>query len=271
MALFSVLHLFAFPWKEYSIKHNSNMLTAPGSGFSGESPAKYRGGFLGIYAIADAFNPWDIVKASARGFRWLFVGVKQRHLDPSYQQAPGGKLADNTRYTGGVGDSATELRPSDDGRIGRPGMGVDGSPEDDRAGLLGNPARMSGRQTSPYPPSPQPHSAAHPYLNDDSSNGHSSLDIGAHQPYHPPSHAYDSKPSEWAAEDTGYHPGIGPSGVHPALRDQEDLAPPQSQSQLQPYPHHYQQQQQQGNQGGARWTQWSGTQTAAMPRGPDMI
>ena len=26
----------------------------------------------------DAFNPWDIIKASARGFRWLFVGRRHR-------------------------------------------------------------------------------------------------------------------------------------------------------------------------------------------------
>jgi hypothetical protein len=39
---------------------------------------------MGMMALLDAFNPWDMVKASARGFRWLFIGVKNRELDSSY-------------------------------------------------------------------------------------------------------------------------------------------------------------------------------------------
>ncbi|EMC98837.1 hypothetical protein BAUCODRAFT_55598, partial [Baudoinia panamericana UAMH 10762] len=82
MAGFAVLHLFAFPWKEYSTKRK-DPLELTGAGFSGEIP-RYKGGPLGIKAMGDAFNPWDIIKASGRGFRWLFVGYKKRTLDRSY-------------------------------------------------------------------------------------------------------------------------------------------------------------------------------------------
>lgn len=92
MALFAVLHFFAFPWrKPYSLSSNDTGVTeaneamhVPGSGYSGK--AHYQGGTLGLRALLDAFNPYDIIKASARGFRWLFVGRKHRHMDESYQQ-----------------------------------------------------------------------------------------------------------------------------------------------------------------------------------------
>ena len=44
-----------------------------------------QGGFLGVKALFDAMNPWDLVKGFARGMRWLFVGRKSRENDPSYK------------------------------------------------------------------------------------------------------------------------------------------------------------------------------------------
>jgi hypothetical protein len=67
MALFSILHIFAFPWKPYDISKSES------------ASAFYDGGILGWRAILDAFNPMDFVRAAARGFRWLFVGIKNRH------------------------------------------------------------------------------------------------------------------------------------------------------------------------------------------------
>lgn len=93
MAIFSIMHFFAFPWKPYALASSSLRHEAsyqPGSGTDLESPhsksppAKYVGGFLGIKALADAFNPWDILKATARGLRWLFVGRRNRFQDTSY-------------------------------------------------------------------------------------------------------------------------------------------------------------------------------------------
>jgi hypothetical protein len=74
MTLFAIMHIFAFSYKPYDIRNNPS------------PAAKYYGGFLGWKAILDAFNLWDIVKAAARGFRWLFVGVRHRHQDISYEE-----------------------------------------------------------------------------------------------------------------------------------------------------------------------------------------
>jgi hypothetical protein len=74
MTIFAIMHHFAFPWKPYDIRN------------SPDPSARYQGGTLGWRALVDAFNPWDIIKASARGFRWLFVGVKQRETDISYKE-----------------------------------------------------------------------------------------------------------------------------------------------------------------------------------------
>lgn len=87
MAIFAVMHIFAFPWRAtYKLPKDgittADVLNAPGAGFSGQP--EYHGGPFGIKAYADAFNPWDIIKAIGRGFRWLFVGVKHRRNDSSY-------------------------------------------------------------------------------------------------------------------------------------------------------------------------------------------
>jgi len=90
MMIFAVMHLFAFPWKIYAVdRTNSDPLNAPGSGWSGKEP-RYLGGPLGIKAYAEAFNPWDMIKATARGIRWLFVGRRFRQEDVSYKHATDG-------------------------------------------------------------------------------------------------------------------------------------------------------------------------------------
>ncbi|KAF2084077.1 DUF300-domain-containing protein, partial [Saccharata proteae CBS 121410] len=80
MAIFSVMHVFAFSWKEYITTKEPTY--GPGAGFGAADG--YKGGPMGIKALIDAFNPWDIVKAFARGMRWLFVGSRRRHTDSSY-------------------------------------------------------------------------------------------------------------------------------------------------------------------------------------------
>jgi len=228
MAIFAVMHLFAFPWKVYSLKH-TNPVDISGSGFSGEP--KYKGGPFGIKAMANAFNPWDIIKASARGFRWLFVGYRRRTDDPSYQP---NKLGGTTGYAGptyaGNGDNATELRPSYDSRLGRERTDTVGTDvhEDDRAGLLRNSANPARG------PSVSPH--YQPYMNDEYAAGDDSqLDLGAphrlqavsSSDSEAPNPGMFTKASDYGPgrpsgfeEDTGYHAGGGPSGTHPALRDE---------------------------------------------------
>ena len=84
MAAFSIFHLWAFSWLPYRIGSKLNQAeSVPGHS---PSSADYKGGFLGVKAIMEAFNPWDLFKAVGRSVRWLFVGRKRRMQDPSYQQ-----------------------------------------------------------------------------------------------------------------------------------------------------------------------------------------
>ncbi|KAK4999946.1 hypothetical protein LTR66_001126 [Elasticomyces elasticus] len=154
MAIFSILHLFAFPWRQYDIsRHYADPLAAHGSGYSGETP-KYRGGWLGIKALLDAFNPWDIIKASARGFRWLFVGRKHRHHDASYGASKLNSASAAAGYVGpsfaGTGDAATELGPDKDSVDARPGRGRRGrhdGMDEDSAGLLAHAQSTPANQS----------------------------------------------------------------------------------------------------------------------------
>jgi len=87
--------------------------------------ARTRGGFLGYKAIFEAFNGWDMLKATGRSARWLFKGRKSRHDDSSYSlnrkntdgsdfETQGQKLntlSNQPGYTGGV----TKLPPYNSG------------------------------------------------------------------------------------------------------------------------------------------------------------
>ncbi|KAF2862450.1 DUF300-domain-containing protein [Piedraia hortae CBS 480.64] len=118
MAIFAIMHIFAFPYKPY-IAH-LDPLTVSGAGFSGAT-AQYQGAFR---ALADVANPWDMIKASARGFRWLFVGRKHRMNDSSYQL---GKTDDATN----PGQPPEPYQSYSNVELPRYN-------EDDRAGLLQN-------------------------------------------------------------------------------------------------------------------------------------
>lgn len=192
MSIFAVMHIFAFPWKPYSIKHSySDPLYQPRGSYSdGGEPTKYQGGRFGLLALADAFNPWDIIKMTARGFRWLFVGVRHRHDDVSYQN--GSKK--NPAY-----QPATELRPTGANGVAR----VDGAAEDDRAGLLRHSGQMP--RATPYRPN----------SNDGYAAGEDSqIDLGRPQQHQSGTHGtssygLDMKPSEFPDDDTLYPAGSG--------------------------------------------------------------
>lgn len=104
MAIFSVLHLWAFAWQPYSLGHGGTSGATTESGFT-PSENSYQGGFLGLKAIGEAFNPWDLVKAIARAARWMFAGRKKRTMDPSYKAAE---------------DNAVNLKPTNSDGDGRP-------------------------------------------------------------------------------------------------------------------------------------------------------
>jgi len=86
MALFSILHLFAFPWKEYDIHRSPIVAAESGPSFLPDA-SSYKGGPFGLRALLDAFNPWDLIKAVVRAFRWLLVGRHNREQDVSYRDA----------------------------------------------------------------------------------------------------------------------------------------------------------------------------------------
>ncbi|OAL30040.1 hypothetical protein AYO20_08944 [Fonsecaea nubica] len=82
MAFFAIFHIWSFSWKPYVIGSKEQMSdTVPGDG---SERMTYKGGFLGIKAIFDAFNGMDMLRATGRSARWLFKGRKTRHNDPSY-------------------------------------------------------------------------------------------------------------------------------------------------------------------------------------------
>ena len=213
MAIFAVMHIFAFPWKGYSIKHAYS-----GTGFSTTAipssadrygtegrelgkDMKYKGGFMGWKAIADAFNPWDIIKMTTRGFRWLFVGARYRHNDSSYQTT-------STKMQGMGWDGAAESRDGTapfDGRGRSDTAGTAGTVDDDHAGLLAN---QRGPSRSPYRSSTQ-----------------DSYDAAGPPPPVPQSvgaQDFGTSPPQFA-QDTSYHPGYGPpvENMHPAYRAQQ--------------------------------------------------
>lgn len=88
MAIFSVLHLWAFPWQVYDIRRSHIVAAESAPGFLPDPETAYQGGPLGIKALTDAFNPWDIIKNVGRAFRWVWVGRKNRHHDISYKMNP---------------------------------------------------------------------------------------------------------------------------------------------------------------------------------------
>ncbi|KAI9825093.1 MAG: hypothetical protein M1832_001413 [Thelocarpon impressellum] len=88
MAIFSVMHLFAFPYAEYRLSQVAS---------DSDGNTIYQGGFLGWNAYVNAYNPWDIVKAVGRSFRWLFVGRRRRLEDSSYKDHMDGVGLEPTR------------------------------------------------------------------------------------------------------------------------------------------------------------------------------
>jgi Organic solute transporter Ostalpha len=121
MSLFSVLHLWAFPWHPYTI---ANQLASDHSDLYGAKVA-YHGGPLGWKAFLEAFNPWDLLKAIGRGFRWLFVGRKQRTMDPSYMGQPGTSFT----LTHSAGGAPGSNIPGSDMSSDRSDRGDDGAVE----------------------------------------------------------------------------------------------------------------------------------------------
>ncbi|RKF77341.1 Transmembrane protein 184C [Golovinomyces cichoracearum] len=82
MAIFSILHLYSFPYQPYTesgqkVSLNSETLDLKNDFYPNQ------GGLLGMRALFDAMNPWDLVKCFARAVPWLLAGCKKREADRS--------------------------------------------------------------------------------------------------------------------------------------------------------------------------------------------
>lgn len=97
MAIFSVFHLWAFPWKVYDIRRSAIVASESGPSFMHDPKTAYQGGWFGWRALMDAFNPWDVVKAIGRAFKWMAVGRQQRTNDVSYKNSRQGTGLEPTR------------------------------------------------------------------------------------------------------------------------------------------------------------------------------
>jgi hypothetical protein len=212
MSLFAVLHVIAFPWTPYSLKHGAAAYTSPGASVENGAATtipmtlrRYRGF---CYAIVDAFNPWDVVKASARGLRWMFVRYRHRHTDSSYQPPASFKLdtsngdAAHSGTTPGMSmPVGTEPNHPHIRTATRPNVVVPLNPtagEDDTSGLLRNSARP-GQSNSP-PRSP---------MSDDFVPGDAAIGTAHHMPY-------DNNASSENAWQHDAHPAsLQPGGPHP--------------------------------------------------------
>jgi hypothetical protein len=157
MAFFAFFHLFAFSWRDYTASskvYQQEMAAGDGT------PPDYKGGFLGIKAIAEAANPWDIIKAVARAGQWLFVGRRKRMLDSSY--AVSRTATDETMDRDATAYSNTKLNPLSGSttytgaKSGlRPGKAASYNLEEDQQPLVhGQPSPFfdasSGRDHSPH-------------------------------------------------------------------------------------------------------------------------
>ncbi|KAF2678115.1 DUF300-domain-containing protein [Lentithecium fluviatile CBS 122367] len=140
MSIFAILHLYAFPWKPYDLGKHHEPLPQANDALPLELPKRYAYG--PTRALLDALNPWDIVKACSRGFRWLFVGVRHRKQDPSYQTKLESMPHEDTGYQGptfaGNGEPAMEV-----GKMSKQ-AGKDGFDDSDTSALL------SHAQANPY-------------------------------------------------------------------------------------------------------------------------
>ncbi|KAI3401340.1 hypothetical protein diail_11423 [Diaporthe ilicicola] len=173
MLIFSIMHIWAYPWRPYQqdappifypLPYKES--TAPPQENVHIPPA---GGSMGLKALWDALNIWDVIKAFGRGMRWLFVGAKRRREDVSYRKnadinmdgkdssyplhpydrVPGGKSTDHLPI-------ATEFRRSTFGMNQHPGGQGTISPiqedtHEEGAGLIAH-AQEDPSSTSPLDP-----------------------------------------------------------------------------------------------------------------------
>ncbi|KAH8667481.1 organic solute transporter Ostalpha-domain-containing protein [Tricladium varicosporioides] len=159
MAIFAILHLFAFPYRPYTTGADHGKYPVNGSDqMSVNKLGSNQGGFMGIKALIDAMNPWDMVKGFARGMRWLFVGRKHRQNDSSYKKnvpnendmALDGARAEGYKVREEIHlPIANEFRRS---RFGMPTVGGPNKQAEEGAGLIAHAQPNPLNPSSGYTP-----------------------------------------------------------------------------------------------------------------------
>ncbi|KAJ6007679.1 hypothetical protein N7540_011655 [Penicillium herquei] len=233
MFIFAVLHLWAFPTKPYIITIQGQEVTD----YYGNGKGSYEGGRWGIKALAEAMNPLDLVKAVGRGGRWLFVGRKNRMLDPSYRQTSTDSIGLQTPQNGAVTPGATygsgvAMSGGQPGRYGSP-------PDEEGAVLLAH--AQSNPEAGPLGASYA--SDAEEYLAGQSGSRYYGQ---APSPYIPPEQPGAVYHQDTAYHSTAYDPHPPPDTNHPyhsydgPLREQVPMPLPDPYRPPPPYPesHH---------------------------------
>ena len=177
MAIFAVFHLWAFPWTVYDV-HRSNIVAAESAaGFMPDSKTAYQGGRFGERALMDAFNPWDLIKAVGRGFRWAAVGHRRRMDDISYK-TPQGTGLEPTR------NQFTAFQPLDDNAFGDHDSTAYNPKQQNYYAQDGDEDRLlTNAQSNPASNYPRPMSRHPP--RDAALHLHNASDIGTAAPYDP--------------------------------------------------------------------------------------
>lgn len=124
MAFFAIFHWWSFSYKPYIIG-SRDYLIAFGH-LKETEPVRYHGGPLGVYAIAQCFNPWDLIKATARSAKWLFRDRRHRMQDPSYTSVNNAQKMNNLNMQTSYGGAGAEAV---------------GPAFEERSGLLNAPAQ----------------------------------------------------------------------------------------------------------------------------------
>lgn len=236
MAIFSVFHLWAFPWKVYDVRRSQIVASESAAGFFPDPKTAYHGGPFGVKALMDAFNPWDIIKAIGRGFKWFLVGRKTRMEDISYKNSAEGTGLEPTRNqitafeAGNHSFEGASRTPHPFVQGGKPGRYQQLSKEEDSDRLLAYP------QSNPEASYPRPmERLPHPNAGGDIGI------MGVYDPHDPPTPRGPRYPTtrnldpgqeygiaderDLEEQDTGYHGARGRVTPVPPP-DSHPLGPP---------------------------------------------
>lgn len=180
MALFAVFHLWAFPWKVYDINRSNIVASESAPGFLPDPKTAYQGGKFGERALMEAFNPWDLIKAVGRGFRWAAVGRRTRMDDISYKTSQGvGLEPTRNQFTafGGAGGKSVD-DPHGTAYYGHENRPNYYAEDEDEHRLLAN---AQSNPTSNFPRPMSRHPPRDPALNPSNTG-----DIGTAKSFDPP-------------------------------------------------------------------------------------